>query len=78
MTIIVETPQRPLSLGEQLERRRLEHRAGRLRVALGRLRLLSAGAEARGERVAPWLRAAAQGFRHDLERIEARLEILRR
>ena len=78
MTIIVQTPQQTLSLGEQLETRRLEHRAVRLRVALGRLRLLSAGAEERGETVAPRLRAAAQGFRHDLESIEARLELLRR
>ena len=77
MATIAQTPPQTLSLGEQLERLRLQHRAMRLSAALRRLQVLSGRARDRGEPVSPSLRIAVQNFGCDLERIEARLQDLR-
>ena len=76
MASIAQQPQRTLSLGEQLERLRLQHRSARLRAALARVQLLTSRAQERGEPVAPTLQVAGRGFRGDLDRIEARLRTL--
>jgi len=61
------------SIGADLERRRLEHRATRLSAALGRLRRVADEARAAGRPVPHALRAAERTFADELEQVHATL-----
>jgi hypothetical protein len=67
-TVTSPRTDKPVSLRDDLERRRLEHRAGRLRLVLHELRKRAAAASESGH-VPPPLRCAIADFSAELAKV---------